>query len=141
MFRDLHFSTIDTHELTRDQNGYYVTPTWISRGLFSEDRDELAQMVNSVQGEIVAGMRDRSTTSSDGSRTQITRVVLRMYPLTNYPAWNGSHTGNWNPRWHSHVRYECHHGVRDHCSCWRDDENGEPLNPDGSSMRRSYNIL
>ena len=104
MFRDLHFSTIDTHELTRDQNGYYVTPSWISRGLFSEDRDELAQMVNSVQGEIVAGMRDRTTTSADGSRTQTTRVVLRMYPLTNYPDWSGNHSGNWSPRWDCHSR-------------------------------------
>ena len=99
MFRNYYFSTIDTHELTRDQNGYYVTPSWISRGLFSEDRDELAQMVNSVQGEIVAGMRDRTTTSADGSRTQTTRVVLRMYPLTNYPDWAGNHSGNWSPRW------------------------------------------
>ena len=107
MFRNYHYSTIDTHELTPDQNGYYVTPTWISRGLFSECRDELAQMVNSVQGEIVAGMHDRTTTSWDGSITTHIRVVPRMYPLPNYPNWAGNHTGTWSPRWDCHTVHPC----------------------------------
>ena len=74
MFRNYHFSTIDTHELTP---------------------------------EIVAGMHDRTTTSCDGSMTTHIRVVLRQYPLTNYPDWAGNHSGNWSPRWDCHTDHPC----------------------------------